>query len=304
MAELDDDDEFEKLLNDFIATQLEDVEVEPVKAKAEQSAPEAKVEAEAEAEPAKDAEITTQNTVKFSDDDEDDEELSMLKDNEKALFLAIRNFQSAVDMIAEENNIKNNLHSIEPIVLFPNYKPSVGHIINQEIAKGWDILIKACPETIQKINPSSSDEELLDFAEKSDDESLQFALISYVEALIEMEGCEIAYKEHKLKKEKKRLERKIYEEHQRRISLMNRYIEAIHSKKFPIDAERLVKNYFKTAQKDADGAFKALTTSPAVFAPIEFDKIKPRLFGLIKVSPQDGIRFNKLIGEFLRKLKR
>lgn len=298
MAGQDDDDEFERLLNDFIATQLEDVEDEPAKKEPPQPAP------KAEAPTAKETKIAEPNREKFSDDDEDDDELAMLKDNEKALCSAVRNFQSAVEMIAAENNIKNKMQPIEPIMLFPNYKPSVGQMINQEIIKGWDILIKACPETIQKINPSSSDEELLDFAEKSDDENVQFAIISYVEALIEMEGCEIAYKEHKLKKEKKRLERKIYEEHQRRISLMNRYIEAIREKKFPINAERLVKNYFKTAQKDADGAFKVLTTSPAVFAPIEFDKIKPRLFGLIKVSPQDGIRFNKLIGDFLKKLKR
>ena len=64
-----------------------------------------------------------------------------------------------------------------------------------------------------------------------------------------------------------------------------------------------MKNYFKTAQKDAEGAFKALTQNPAIFAPIDFSKIKPRLFGLLKVKPQDGIRINRLIGDFLKKLK-
>jgi len=99
------------------------------------------------------------------------------------------------------------------------------------------------------------------------------------------------------------IEREIYEEHQKRIARANRYIEAIKNQKFPVDAERLVKNYFKTAQKDAEGAFKALTQNPAIFAPIDFSKIKPRLFGLLKVKPQDGIRINRLIGDFLKKLK-
>ena len=63
------------------------------------------------------------------------------------------------------------------------------------------------------------------------------------------------------------------------------------------------KNYFKTAKKDPDGAYKVLTQNPAVYAPIQVDKIKPRFFGLLKVKPQDGIRMNKLIGEFLKKLK-
>ena len=46
-----------------------------------------------------------------------------------------------------------------------------------------------------------------------------------------------------------------------------------------------------------------LTNNPATFAPIEINKIKPRLFGLIKVTPQDGIRVNHEIGEFIKKLK-
>lgn len=40
------------------------------------------------------------------------------------------------------------------------------------------------------LNPEASDEELLDFAEHCEDEILQLAVISYVEILIEMEGCE------------------------------------------------------------------------------------------------------------------
>ena len=46
-----------------------------------------------------------------------------------------------------------------------------------------------------------------------------------------------------------------------------------------------------------------LTNNPATFAPIEISKIKPRLFGLIKVTPQDGIRVNREIGDFIKKLK-
>jgi hypothetical protein len=80
-------------------------------------------------------------------------------------------------------------------------------------------------------------------------------------------------------------------------------VEAIQKRNFPIDAERLVSNYFRVAQKDFDGAYKALTTNPAIFAPIDFSKIKPKLFGLIKVTPKDGIRLNIEIGKFLKKLK-
>ena len=293
-----DDEEFEKLLNEFISTQLQDVDT-GLEDKAPLPAPEKAALSDEVAE----LPDLSEATQVESESDEEDSSLSMLKENEKALFKALLNFKGAVDQIAEEKKLKKARFEPEPMLLFPNYKPSSGKKIADDAFLGWEVMIKAHPDIIGKINPEASDEQLLDFAENTENESLQFALISYVEILIEMEGCEIAYKERKLKREKRKLERQVYEEHQRRINLMNRYIEAINRKKFPINAERLVKNYFKTAQKDAEGAFKALTTRPAIFSPIEFDKIKPRLFGLIKVKPQDGIRFNKIIGEFIKKLK-
>ena len=206
-------------------------------------------------------------------------------------------------MLAGEIKAKPVKFKIVPQSLYPNYKPSTGKMIAEDISSGWELLIKAEPEMVGRISPNGSDEELLAFAEESENDAVQFALISYVEILIEMEGCEIVYKERLLKYEQKRLEREIYEEHEKRIRRINRYIEAIKAKKFPVDAEKLVKNYFKTAAKDAEGAFQVLTHNPAIFSPIEFSKIKPRLFGLLKVKPSDGIRINHALGEFLRKLK-
>ena len=287
-----DDDEFEKLLNEFISTQLEDVDTGLEEPK-DELAP----------QPQRQQSSSDEANERNLDNDDDDEELSMLKDNEKALFKAWKNFNDCVVQIADDFKIKPSLEEPEPMRLFPNYKPSIGKEIAQSTIKGWEVMIKAYPEIIEKISPDASDEQLLDFAEKTDNDTLQFGLISYVEMLIEMEGCEIAYKERKLKKEKKKLERQIYEEHQRRINRINKYISALKEKAFPINAERLVKNYFKTAMRDAEGAFQAVTTNPAMFSPIEFDKIKPRFFGLIKVKPQDGIRFNRIIGEFIKKLK-
>lgn len=146
-------------------------------------------------------------------------------------------------------------------------------------------------------------EQILEFAEKQLDETLQMALISYVEILIEMEGCEINYNQRKAKAEKRKIERQIYEEHQHRLERMKKYINAIEAKKFPIDAERLVNNFFKTAKKDPDGAQKILENNPATYAPIEVDKIPPRFFGMIKPKPEDGIKVNREIGKFLKNLK-
>lgn len=46
-------------------------------------------------------------------------------------------------------------------------------------------------------------------------------------------------------------------------------------KDFPVDAERLIGNYFRVAQKDPDGSFNALVKNPAMFSPIEFEKSGP-----------------------------
>lgn len=74
-------------------------------------------------------------------------------------------------------------------------------------------------------------------------------------------------------------------------------------KDFPVDAERLIGNYFRVAQKDPDGSFNALVKNPAMFSPIEFEKIRPKFFGLIKVTPEDGIKANQKIGHFIKNLK-
>ena len=95
----------------------------------------------------------------------------------------------------------------------------------------------------------------------------------------------------------------MYEEYLARKERQRKFTEALAKKNFPVDADRLISNYFRVAQKDVDGAYKALTTNPAIFAPIDFSKIKPRLFGLLKVTPKDGIRVNLEIGNFLKKLK-
>ena len=103
--------------------------------------------------------------------------------------------------------------------------------------------------------------------------------------------------------EHNKIEQEIIEEHKRRAERARRYIKAIEKKRFPINAERLITNYFRVASKDPKGSFEALTNNPAIFAPIEIDKIKPKFFGLIKPSPRSGLMFNYKIGKFLKKLK-
>lgn len=279
----DEDDEFERLLQEFISSELTEDDETTMNEDQEQSRKDNK--------PALD-----KNT-------QEDEFAANFYDEEKALYTAHRNFYNSVKDMAEQFNLPLPEFSVTPEMIYPRYKPTVGEKFALDTLKGWDIMIAAHPTRILNIKPNAKDEELLDFAEKTTDETLQMAVISYVEILIEIETCEIAYEKRRLKAKRRKIEKEIYEEHQQRLNRIKKYIAAIEAKEFPVNAERLVMNYFKTARKDAEGAFQMLTNNPATFAPIEISKIKARFFGMLKAKPEDGIRINRELGNFLKNLK-
>jgi len=266
------DDEFEKLLNSFIASETSDTVEE--KALSEIS------------------DIATKPKA-----------IPQYGNDEAELIQAYRNFIDAVTAISDQRELPMPSLIFKPESLIPNYKPSLGRKIVTDTLLCWDLMFAAFPEKLSTLNPNSTDEQFLNFAEGLSDQNLQLAIISYVEILIDIENCEISYEERRLKAQRKRIEKALYEEYQRRRERKERFIQAIEEKHFPINAERLINNYFKTASKDAPAAYEILTTNPAMYAPIENDKIKPRLLGLLKVTPEDGIRENHRIGKYLKHLK-
>lgn len=275
----EDDEEFEKLLQEFISSEITEEDTETM----------ARDYKEADKREQENKQNTTQT--------------SRLCEEEQALFSAHTSFTDAIKNIATQNSLPIPNFKINEDSLYPRYKPYLDEKFAYDTLCGWDVMVKAYPTRIMNINPGGSDEELLSYAEKCTDETLQLAIISYVEVLIELESCEIAYEKRRLEAKRKKIEREVIEEHLRRREQMKKYIDAIEKKEFPINAQKLINNYFKTSRQDAEGAFKVLTSNPATFAPIEVNKIKDRFFGMIKAKPEDGIRINKELGEFLKKLK-
>ncbi|MBQ8869941.1 MAG: hypothetical protein IJ019_01020 [Alphaproteobacteria bacterium] len=276
------EDEFEKLLNNFLNSE-------------DKTTSDAYVQ-----EDTQDYEVpepNLQNNIRA-----EISELSLGAD-ELELAQAYANFIDAISAIAIIHEIMVPDFYFQPEMMVPNYKPSVGKKIVNDASLCWDIMLQAFPERLATLNPMSSDEEFLNFAEGLSDQNLQLAIISYVEILIDIENCEISYEEKRLKAQRKRIERELYEEYQRRRERKLKFAEEIKKRNFPVDAERLINNYFKTSSKDEKGAYEALIKNPAVYAPIEINKIKPRFFGLLKVTPKDGIRENHRLGEFLKHLK-
>lgn len=81
------------------------------------------------------------------------------------------------------------------------------------------------------------------------------------------------------------------------------FIKAIQRKNFPVDAERLVNNYFNLAKKDSEKAYNTLITNPLFFSPIQMEKMPRKFFGLVKSGPKDAIAVNKRLASFLKNLK-
>lgn len=302
MADFSSDD-FDKLLDEFIASQLESSEdilseIHDDNTSKQKTTPDSNE---------KNKETSIEKKVKnysyydyvtnFSDKE------TLLAIEEHRLYDAIINLiKSSIDCAKEKNiNIEKFTFDIENII--PRFNPKKIQNINDNIVYAWELLIKAQPERLANLPTNASDEQILNYAEKTTDKNLMVALISYVECLIELDSCEIAYNMRKIKYKKYKIEKKIYQEEMERKEKMRLYIKAIKEQNFPIDAELLVSNFFKTVRKDPNSAKKMLETNPSTFAPIQIEKIPDRFFGFIKAKPEDGKKINKKIGNFLKKLK-
>lgn len=235
--------------------------------------------------------------------EEPTEKEDALKSEEQELARAISNFQDGVTAMASNKNLKMPKTDYTEAMLKPNYKPSVGKKIAQYLLACWDIINRYDPENMKRLSPEATDEEYLAFAESVSDVYLQLSIISYVEILINIEICEVSYEQKKELALKNKIKRELYEEYMELQARKNMFIQKLKEKKFPIDADKLINNYFRAAQKDADGAFEALTKNPAMFSRIEIEKMRPKFFGLIKVTPEDGVKMNQKIGKYIKKQK-
>ena len=322
----DDGDDFENLLNNFINSKVDDYDDEDEKSQnaakdasflknepnededeEDEEDDELKLSPQGQIEAAQASDAYMRELEETFKDArnviEEEEQKPELKSEESELAQAFINYSNSINKICAAQNVESVDWTFDIDYLYPNYKPSVGHLLANDLVTGWNVLRKIFPESVGKFRVTSSDEEFLNFAETLRNQDLQLAVISYVEILIDMESCEISYQAKVLKYQEKHIKRLLYEEYLARKERQQRFIEAVEKKQFPIDAERLITNYFRVAQKDIEGAFNAVTTNPAIFAPIDFAKIKPRFFGLLKVTPKDGIRVNMKIGKFMKKVK-
>lgn len=284
-------DDFDALLDDFINKQLVDID-------------DVLINIDEKAENSNNVNVNNVSSVnKENDVPNQDTKFSLLAQEEQQLFTAYKGFINSVKKCAANKNIDVHNFSFSEQELLPRFNPRRMANLKNDISLCWDLILKAEGDILKDLPLAVSDEEILNFAEKINAPDLQMSLISYVETLIEIENCETAYNIRKVKYQKYKIEKELYEEQQRHIAKKRLYAQAIRDKNFPVDADLLVNNFFKAANKDLEGAQRMLEFNPATFAPILVDKIPNRFFGFIKAKPSDGIRINRELGKFLINLK-
>lgn len=284
-------DDFDALLDDFINKQLDDID-------------DVLINIDEKAENSNNVNVNNVSSVnKENDVPNQDTKFSLLAQEEQQLFTAYKGFINSVKKCAANKNIDVHNFSFSEQELLPRFNPRRMANLKNDISLCWDLILKAEGDILKDLPLAVSDEEILNFAEKINAPDLQMSLISYVETLIEIENCETAYNIRKVKYQKYKIEKELYEEQQRHIAKKRLYAQAIRDKNFPVDADLLVNNFFKAANKDLEGAQRMLEFNPATFAPILVDKIPNRFFGFIKAKPSDGIRINRELGKFLINLK-
>ncbi len=317
---MSDNKDFDALLDEFIKKQLEDsedtlAELDDTTSKKRLSHPQDENPFDDNDQTDLDEETDDDDENDESNqDDEDDFDLSSvpdidpdeakLQEEEKRLFTAYKELIKSASNCAREHQVEVSEFYFSAAELLPRFRPYHTDNLKGDIATCWDILIATEAEKLAGLPVNASDEQILDFAEKISAPNLQLSLISYVETLIEIDACETAYNLRKVKYQKHKIEKELYEEKQRLNEKKRLYVQAIKDHRFPVDADRLVTNFFKTAAKDPANAEKILENNPATFAPIQVDKIPNRFFGLIKAGPEDGKIVNKKLGKFLIKLKK
>lgn len=128
-------------------------------------------------------------------------------------------------------------------------------------------------------------------------------ILGYLMILADMQMIQQKLEMKEIKEEEEDVISEIREIEDDEKEMKQDFIKAIQRKNFPVDAERLINNYFNLAKKDSEKAYHTLITNPLFFSPIQMEKMPRKFFGLVKPGPKDAIAVNKRLASFLKNLK-
>lgn len=131
----------------------------------------------------------------------------------------------------------------------------------------------------------------------------QQLIIAYLTVMVDMQIIQEKLHLKDMKRENQKIADGIRRIDEDEREVMAAFVAAIERKRFPVNARKLVKNYFTLSKKDPDKAYKTLISNPLFFSPILMEKMPKKFFGLIKPNAKDAMIVNKRLGAFLKNLK-
>lgn len=131
----------------------------------------------------------------------------------------------------------------------------------------------------------------------------QQLIIAYLTVMVDMQIIQEKLHLNDMKRENQKIADGIRQIDADERAVMAAFVAAIERKHFPVNARKLVKNYFTLSKKDPVKAYKTLTTNPLFFSPILMEKMPKKFFGLVKPNANDAKAVNKRLGSFLKNLK-
>ena len=133
--------------------------------------------------------------------------------------------------------------------------------------------------------------------------SAQQVVLAFLMILADMKMVQQNLELHEISKEQKNAVDDIRAMEADEKAMKRDFIVAIQRKGFPVNATKLVNNYFTLAKKDPEKAYQTLITNPLYFSPIQMDRLPKKFFGLIPPGPKEARAVNKRLATFLKHLK-
>lgn len=124
-------------------------------------------------------------------------------------------------------------------------------------------------------------------------------LLDYLELCLDIEDEKLAQKGTELHQKEQALMDQITDYENNVQNMIAHYANAVKQGKFHVDAERLIKTYFKMMRRDEDKAWEVLTSHPAYFSPIQTKDAT----GKVILTPSQAQAENDRLAAFLRTLK-
>lgn len=217
--------------------------------------------------------------------------------------------------LAEENARQDGFAFPKMLIDLPKDTMEAARLLNQIDETIYDSLLSDFAEIspfipgLERVmhNPAPVEElianEIKRVEQQSDLSSNQQVVLALLMILADMKTVQHKLALHKVKAHENVLIGEIRAIENSEKELKRRFVSAIQRRGFPVNATKLVNNYFNMAKKDPAKAYKTLTTNPMYFSPIQTERLPKKFFGLFPPNPEDAVAINKKLAAFLKRLK-